>query len=57
MKGCSYRSWMIITATISVIFSCARQAAPSGGPRDITPPKVVRSIPENGASTLQGIEL
>ena len=54
MKGCSYRSWMIITATISVIFSCARQAAPSGGPRDITPPKVVRSIPENGALDFAG---
>lgn len=45
---------MIVTAAVSVIFSCARQAAPSGGPRDVTPPKVIRSIPPNGAVDFTG---
>jgi uncharacterized protein (DUF2141 family) len=48
---------MIVTAAISVIFSCARQAAPSGGPRDVTPPKVIRSIPPNGAVDFAGTSI
>jgi uncharacterized protein (DUF2141 family) len=49
MKGCPTWSWMIIAAISSVIFSCARQLPPSGGPRDITPPKIVKSVPSGGA--------
>jgi len=41
-------------AAISVIFSCARQMPPSGGPRDITPPKIVKSVPANGAISFKG---
>jgi uncharacterized protein (DUF2141 family) len=30
--------------------SCAKQAAPVGGPKDITPPDVVKSIPKSGTT-------
>ena len=54
MKGCTYWSLMIIAAVTSVIFSCARQAAPSGGPPDITPPKIIKSVPLNGSLNYKG---
>lgn len=54
MKGCTYRSWMIIITIFSVIFSCARQMPPSGGPRDITPPRITRSVPANGSLNYKG---
>jgi uncharacterized protein (DUF2141 family) len=54
MKGCTYRSLIIITVATSVIFGCAKQMPPSGGPRDITPPKIVRSTPANGAINFKG---
>lgn len=54
MKGWTYRSWMIIAAIFSVIFSCARQAAPSGGLRDISPPRITRSVPANGTLNYKG---
>ena len=54
MKGCTYLSWIIIATTIAMIFSCARQLPPSGGPKDITPPKIVRNVPANGALNFRG---
>jgi uncharacterized protein (DUF2141 family) len=45
---------MIIAAIFSVIFSCARQAAPTGGLRDITPPKITKSVPAKGALNYKG---
>jgi uncharacterized protein (DUF2141 family) len=54
MKGCTCRSWMIIAVFTSVILSCARQMPPSGGARDITPPKVVKSVPPYGSLNFRG---
>lgn len=34
--------------------ACAKQGSPSGGPRDTTPPEVVRSIPMNGTTNFSG---
>jgi uncharacterized protein (DUF2141 family) len=46
---------MIIAAVaFSAILSCARQAAPTGGPKDITPPRIVRSIPAYGSIFFKG---
>jgi len=45
---------MIIATIFSVIFSCARQAAPSGGLRDVSPPRITRSIPANGSRNYKG---
>jgi len=35
---------------ITLAFSCANIVAPSGGPKDITPPKVVKTEPVNGSA-------
>jgi len=30
-----------------ILFSCANEVAPTGGPKDVTPPKTLSSLPEN----------
>ena len=45
---------MILAAFFFVIFSCARQAAPTGGLRDVTPPRIVRSVPAMGSLNFKG---
>ncbi|HET7178541.1 MAG TPA: Ig-like domain-containing protein [Chryseosolibacter sp.] len=37
--------------------SCARQSAPTGGPKDTIPPVVVKTIPQNEAINFKGKEL
>jgi len=34
---------------LSIVFSCAKQARPPGGPVDKTPPFVISALPENGS--------
>jgi uncharacterized protein (DUF2141 family) len=47
MKWSMLRSWPLITMIIFIIGSCAKQAIPTGGPKDIKPPEIVKSIPPN----------
>jgi uncharacterized protein (DUF2141 family) len=54
MKGCTYRSRVIMAALLTVVLSCARQAAPSGGPKDVTPPKIVKSSPPSSSLNFKG---
>jgi uncharacterized protein (DUF2141 family) len=54
MNGCTYWSLIITTALFSVIFSCARQAAPTGGLKDITPPKITKSNPPISSLNFNG---
>jgi uncharacterized protein (DUF2141 family) len=54
MKGCTYWSGIILAGLFSVIFSCARQAAPTGGKKDITPPRLIRSLPAYGSLNYKG---
>lgn len=50
-----FQSWPLLAA-VSVVFaiSCARQGNPSGGPKDLLPPKMVQSVPVNGATGFAG---
>lgn len=42
-------STLIIFAIILLVYSCANRAqGPTGGPKDTTPPKVLKSVPLNG---------
>ena len=45
---------VILTTLFSVSFSCARQAAPSGGPKDLDPPVITKSNPLNGTLNYKG---
>lgn len=41
---------LIISGIGLLVYSCANKAqGPTGGPKDVTPPKVLRSTPDNGA--------
>ncbi len=38
---------LLIPALLTVAFSCAKMVPPSGGPKDVTPPQIVKTIPGN----------
>jgi uncharacterized protein (DUF2141 family) len=44
----------IVAVLFSVIMGCAKISSPSGGPKDITPPVVVKSLPANGEKNFRG---
>jgi hypothetical protein len=44
----------LVVLLIIFAVSCAKEGSPSGGPRDKTPPVVVRSVPVNGATGFTG---
>src|SRR5438477_12449249 len=35
------------------LFSCANQVAPSGGDKDVKPPKILKSVPENYSTNIK----
>jgi hypothetical protein len=45
------------SAFIIIIGACAKISSPSGGPRDRTPPVVIKSFPVNGAKNFRGNKL
>ena len=49
MKGSLIKTWLIITVTLLIGGSCAKQATPTGGPKDEEPPKIVKSTPLSGS--------
>jgi len=40
-----------------IIISCANRGNPSGGPKDVTPPKIVKSTPKNYTTNFNGKEI
>ena len=40
-------SRLIVIFGVLLLFSCAQQVAPTGGPKDTTPPKILEEIPAN----------
>ncbi len=45
--------WGIVSAWI-LLFSCARMGRPEGGPKDTTPPRLIKAVPSNGATGFRG---
>ena len=39
--------YLILTGVFSILYACARQTTPDGGPKDLAPPKLMRSSPSN----------
>jgi len=39
--------FLFVAFTVFALWQCAKRGSPSGGPKDVTPPKLVRSEPEN----------
>ncbi|XCF06238.1 Ig-like domain-containing protein [Tamlana crocina] len=40
-----------------ILANCANRGRPEGGPKDITPPKIIKSIPENYSTNFKGDEI
>ena len=51
----SLRGTLLFPVLIFIILAaCAKISSPSGGPKDITPPIVLNSVPKNGSSNFTG---
>ena len=51
MKGIKYASFLIY---LLFLFACAKQSAPTGGPKDTIPPRVLSFHPENNTTNFSG---
>lgn len=48
----------ILSAVIGLIFiNCANRGTPDGGPKDVTPPSIIKSEPENYSTNFTGNEI
>ncbi|WP_417236740.1 Ig-like domain-containing domain [Bizionia paragorgiae] len=50
-------NFLFIAVIGLIIVSCANRGSPSGGEMDITPPKIVKSIPENFSTNFKSKEI
>lgn len=48
---------VVIVASALLISSCAIKVAPTGGEKDVTPPKVLKSVPENYSTSFNQKEI
>lgn len=46
--------WLMIIAVSALLVACASIGSPEGGPRDYTPPRVMKSSPESGTINFKG---
>jgi hypothetical protein len=46
-KPVNFQNFTLLFFVILVLFGCAAQQQPTGGPRDVTPPVLVKAIPAN----------
>lgn len=46
--------FFFLTTASLFIYACANPVAPTGGPKDITPPEIVRSVPSNQSVNFTG---
>lgn len=47
----------ILILTVSMLVNCANRGTPSGGEKDIEPPKVLNAVPENFSTNFTGDEI
>lgn len=57
MKGRTLRYIFLLLALVLVLSYCAKQASPTGGPKDETPPEIVKSVPASGITNFKGKEI
>jgi len=54
MMGRNWAYWLMVAAVALMLAACASIGSPEGGPRDYTPPQVVKSSPEAGSVNFKG---
>ena len=50
----SWTYWLMAAVACAMLAACASIGSPEGGPRDYTPPQVVKTTPEAGALNFKG---
>jgi len=50
-------NFYLLIITCTVFFNCANRGTPTGGEKDVTPPEIVKSIPENNSVNFKGKEI
>ena len=50
MKNRGFNIITIIATMVTLCAGCAKISAPTGGPKDAEPPKVLKTVPENGST-------
>lgn len=48
---------LFIVIIALVLVNCANRGSPTGGPKDITPPQIIKSTPENYSTNFKGDEI
>ena len=48
---------LFIVIIALVLVNCANRGSPTGGPKDVTPPQIVKSTPENYTTNFKGDEI
>ncbi len=48
---------LFIVTIALVLVNCANRGSPTGGPKDITPPQIIKSTPENYSTNFKGDEI
>jgi len=48
---------LFVTFMVLALWQCAKRGSPSGGPKDITPPKLVRAEPENFSTNFKATKI
>ena len=46
------RAVLLLASCVLLLTQCAKQVVPAGGPKDVTPPKAVKTSPENFSTNL-----
>ncbi|TLF46724.1 Ig-like domain-containing protein [Maribacter aurantiacus] len=46
--------YIFILLSITAFYQCARKGTPTGGPKDVTPPVLLRAVPENMSTNFEG---
>ncbi len=49
--------WFLLIIGILQLYSCANIVSPTGGPKDIAPPKVLKTIPSNLSTDFKGSDI
>ena len=47
----------LVVFTLGFILSCANRGTPSGGDKDVTPPQIIKTIPENFSTNFNANEI
>ncbi|MEZ4801241.1 MAG: Ig-like domain-containing protein [Gelidibacter sp.] len=56
MRHTFFNAFILLLMVVSII-SCANRGTPSGGEKDILPPKIIKSNPENFSTNFNGKEI